>query len=249
MSPATADVDQRALESTRDELARVRENLGEFVYAASHDVAEPLAIVSGYARLLAGRCKDELDADGRQYLHGILEGIARAEDLIEDLRAFSRVEMRGGSFSSVSSEAAAIEAADLLGPAVEKVNAQVSVGSLPTVRGDEVQLVQLFRALLSNALKFRSREAPLIGIDADPAGPGWRFTVGDNGIGVPEQDRERIFRMFQHGDSSGGPGNGAGLAIARRIVERHGGTIWVEGAPDGGSLFRFTLPADGEGSE
>jgi light-regulated signal transduction histidine kinase (bacteriophytochrome) len=249
MSATTAGADQAALESTRSELARVRQDFGEFVYAASHDLAEPVAIVSGYTRLLARRYREELDADGQQFVDVILDAMARADDMIGDLRAFSRVGTRGGSFGPVNCERAATEAADLLGPAIERYHAKVDIGSLPTVRADQAQVVQLFRHLLSNALTFRSQDPPRIGIEAERDGLSWNFAVSDNGLGVPERDRERIFRMFERGDNPARSGNGAGLAIARRIVERHGGTIEVEAGPDGGSVFRFTIPEPGEGSE
>jgi chemotaxis family two-component system sensor kinase Cph1 len=247
MNPATVDAVQSNLQSTRKELAQVREDFGEFAYSVSHDVAEPLAIVSGYARLLAKRGGEALDAEDREYLQAILDAVARAEDLIGDLRTFSRVGTRGGDFQAVDCAKAANEAADLLAPAIEECHAQVDIASLPTIEADHVQLVQLFRALLSNALAFRSQESPRVAIEAERDGLDWRFAVSDNGVGVPEGDRERIFRMFDRGDGSGSSGNGAGLAIARRIVERHGGTIAVESAPGGGSRFQFTLPEHGEG--
>jgi light-regulated signal transduction histidine kinase (bacteriophytochrome) len=245
MSATTADAEQ----PTRNELARLREDFGEFVYAASHDLAEPVAVLSGYTRLLAQRYREGLDADGRQFVDAILDAAARADDMIEDLRAFSRVGTRGGSFGQVNCERAATEAADLLGPAIEGNHAKVDIGPLPTVRADEPQVVQLFRALLSNALTFRSQDPPRIEIEAESDGVRWDFAVSDNGVGVPRGDRERIFRMFQRGDPPAHSGNGAGLAIARRIVERHGGTIWVESGPESGSVFRFTIPEPGEGSE
>jgi light-regulated signal transduction histidine kinase (bacteriophytochrome) len=225
-----------------DELARVREDFGEFVYAASHDLAEPVAVVSGYARLLAKRYSDTLDAEGRQFVEAILDAAARADDMIEDLRTFSRVGTRGASFAQVSCEQAATKAAGLLAAVIEREGATVDIGSLPTVTADESQVIQLFRGLLSNALTFRSEDPPRIGIEAERDGAGWVFAVSDNGAGVPQRDRERIFRIFQRGDSAARSGNGAGLAIARRIVERHGGAIWLEDGRDGGSVFRFTIP-------
>jgi light-regulated signal transduction histidine kinase (bacteriophytochrome) len=231
-----------------NELVRVREDFDEFVYAASHDLAEPLTVVAGYVRLLGKRYGEQLDADGRQFVETILDSVARAEHMIEDLRSFSRVATRAGSLESVDSGRAAAEAVGLLGSVVEKNDARVDIGSLPTVRADEAQLVRLFSTLLSNALTFRSEEAPRIGIEAERDGLHWDFAVRDNGVGVAERDRERIFHIFQHGDTGARSGTGAGLAIARRIVERQGGAIWVEDAPEGGSVFHFTLPENGEDS-
>jgi light-regulated signal transduction histidine kinase (bacteriophytochrome) len=226
----------------------VQEDFGQFVYAASHDLAEPLAVVSGYTRLLAKRYGKELDADGAQFVEAILGAVSHAEEMIENLRAFSRVDSRGESFEPVDCEKAAHEAAGLLAPAIEKSHAQVDIGPLPTLPGDEAQLVRLFAALLSNSLKFRSEEHPSIAIAAERDGACWRFAVSDNGVGVAEEESERIFHMFQRGDTAARSGSGAGLAIARRIVERHRGTIWVASPPEGGSVFHFTLLAQQEDS-
>jgi signal transduction histidine kinase len=241
------------LEAARTELARVRRDLAEFAYTASHHLAEPCAVIAGYVRLLGDRHGDRLDPEGSEFMRAILAAVGRTDQLIEELRAFSRVGTRGGPFEDVACADAAREAADLLGPAIEEHRAKLDIGELPTVEADRAQLVQLFRTLLTNALQFRSGERPHITITAEREERFWRLAVSDNGIGVPPGESERIFRMFERADNGpdlepgrSGPGSGAGLAIARRIVERHGGSIWVRSAPGGGSSFYFTLPEQQE---
>jgi signal transduction histidine kinase len=248
-----ADGGALALEAARTELARMRRDLAEFAYTASHHLAEPCAVIAGYVRLLGDRYGDRLDAEGGEFMRAILDAVGRTDQLIEELRAFSRVGTRGGPFEDVDCAAAAREAAELLAPAIEEHRAKLDIGELPTVQADAAQLVQLIRTLLTNALQFRSADRPCITITAEREERFWRLAVSDNGVGVPPGERERIFRMFERADhgsdrelDSSHPGNGAGLAIARRIVERHSGSIWMRPAPGGGSSFYFTLPEQPE---
>jgi signal transduction histidine kinase len=164
------------------------------------------------------------------------------QGLLDDLRAYSNVSTRGERYERVEVDEAFDEAARLLRPSLQGASASLEVEPLPALDADRGQLVQLFRALLSNALRFRSSAPLQIAVGAERDGDCWRFVLSDNGVGIPEADRERIFRMLEHADRDGRPsGNGAGLAISRRIVERHGGRIWVQPTENGGSAFTFTL--------
>jgi light-regulated signal transduction histidine kinase (bacteriophytochrome) len=221
----------------------VRSDFEQFARAASHSLAEPLALTGGYARLLSDRYRGELDADARRFLQAILDAVDGMQSRLDDLRAYARVTTRAGPYQEVDAGAAVRDAADALGDTVQSVSARIEIEEMPTVEADPDQLVQLFRALLSNALRYRSDAPPVVRIEAERDGDHWLFAVTDNGVGVPEMDRERIFGMFETGTRPGpGTSNGAGLAISRRIVERHGGEISVVPADGGGSTFAFTLP-------
>jgi light-regulated signal transduction histidine kinase (bacteriophytochrome) len=225
------------------QIDHVRSDFEQFARTASHSLAEPLALTAGYARLLSDRYRGELDADARRFLQAILDAVDGMQSRLDDLRAYSRVTTRGGPFQAVDVGVAAREAVAALGDAVDATSASIEIDEMPTIEADPDQLVQLFRALLSNALRFRSGARPAVRIEAERDGEQWLFAVTDNGVGVPEIDRERIFGMFETGTRQGpGSSNGAGLAISRRIVERHDGEISVVPADGGGSAFVFTLP-------
>ena len=228
---------------TTAQIDHVRSDFEQFARAASHSLAEPLALTGGYARLISERYRGELDADVRRFLQAILDAVDEMQSRLDDLRAYSRVTTRAGAYEAVDTGAAIREAVEALGDAVEAASASIEIDEMPTIEADPDQLIQLFRALLSNALRFRAEAPPVVRIEAERDGEQWLFAVTDNGPGVPEIDRERIFGMFETGSRPWpGSGNGAGLAISRRIVERHDGEISVVAADGGGSSFAFTLP-------
>ena len=201
-------------------------------------------MVSNYTQLLARRYGDRLDGDADEFIGFAVDGATRMQRLIEDLLAFSRVGTRGKDLEPTECEAVLERTLRSLGTAVEESGAQVTCDPLPTVPADDVQLAQVFQNLIGNAIKFRGQEPPRVHISAQRDGSNWRFSVRDNGIGVDPQYNERIFVIFQrlHGREEY-PGTGIGLAICRKIVERHGGRIWVESQPGQGATFYFTIPA------
>jgi PAS domain S-box-containing protein len=230
-----------------DDLARSNRDLEQFASVASHDLHEPLRAVIGYANLLQERGRGVLDEKLASYVQGAVDGAVRMERMIDDLLAFSRVDSRGGERRPADAAAAVSNAIANLGAAIAESGAAVSCGTLPRVLADAGQLTQLFQNLIGNAVKFHGDAAPRIDITAVREGARWRFVVRDNGIGVDPRQRERIFEIFQRlHPRTRYPGTGMGLAICKRIVERHGGTIWVESAPGGGSAFCFTLPDGGD---
>ncbi|MGO9125128.1 MAG: sensor histidine kinase [Terriglobales bacterium] len=232
-----------------EELARSNCELEQFAYAASHDLQEPLRTVAAYTQLLAERYADKLDENANQYIHYALEGALRMQTLVQDLLAFSHVG-HNRQRARLVCDAAVQEALDNLRVTLQESGAVVHHHGLPTVSGDRTQLVQLFQNLIGNAIKFRGNKAPVITVSAEKSAGEWVFSVSDNGIGIPAEHLEAIFVIFQRLHSRAEyPGNGVGLAICKKIVEQHGGRIWVESKPGEGSNFKFTLPAspaDGE---
>lgn len=225
------------------ELQRSNNELQQFAYVASHDLQEPLRTVASFSELLAGRYKGKLDATADRYISFIVEGANRMSALINDLLAFARIGTRGSALQRVSMDAVVDRVlADLCGAARES-GAAVTKETLPEVVGDESQLKQLLLNLLANAIKFRKKDQRSeIRISADRKEGQWVFAVKDNGIGIEPRFFERIFTIFQRLHTRDEyPGTGVGLAICRRIVERHGGRIWVESKPGEGSTFFFTL--------
>jgi signal transduction histidine kinase len=241
---------ERELQRQARELARSNAELEQFAYAASHDLQEPLRMVGSYVDLLARRYRGRLDADADEFIAYALDGVARMQALIRDLLAYSRLETRGRPPELVDCEAVVAECRENLRSRIEESGAEIRQGPLPKVRADPSQLLQLFQNLLGNALKFRGAEPPRIRVFAERIEGGWRFAVADNGIGIEPEHRERIFQIFQRVHSRQHyPGTGIGLAICKKIVERHGGRIWVESEPGRGSTFFFTWPDDGPGGE
>lgn len=226
------------------EMRRSNEELERFAYIASHDLQEPLRMVGSYVQLLAKRYKGKLDADADDFIGFALDGTRRMHRLIEDLLAYSRVGSRGAAMASVNANAALDGALRSLRLAIEESGAVVTHDQLPTVLADPGQVEHLFLNLVSNALKFRAAAPPLVHISAARDGDRWEFSVRDNGIGIAPEYFERIFVIFQrlHGRDDY-PGTGIGLAIAKKIVERHGGQTRVESQPGQGATFLFTLPA------
>jgi PAS domain S-box-containing protein len=240
---------EAALREAHEELKRSNAELEQFAYVASHDLQEPLRMVASYTQLLGRRYEAKLDDDAREFMAYIVDGATRMKQLIEDLLAYSRVGTKGADFKPVSVEAALKRALFNLRAAIEEAGAAVTHDALPTLPADEVQLAQLLQNLMGNALKFRSASVPRIHIGVSEKENEWVFEVRDNGIGIEPQYYERIFMVFQRLHNKGEyPGTGIGLAICKKVVERHGGRIWVESKPGEGSAFYFTLPRQKEAS-
>ncbi len=226
-----------------EELARSNTELEQFAYVASHDLQEPLRMVASYVQLIEKRYQDKLDDDGREFIEFAVDGAKRMRVLIEDLLAYSRVTTRAEPFQSTNFEKVLETVTDNLQMVIKENDVQITHAPLPTVQGDVTQLTQLFQNLISNAIKFRGDAAPQVHIHAEPQEDQWLISVQDNGIGIEAQHLDRIFLLFQRLHGRGAyPGTGLGLAICRKIVERHGGTIWVESEPGSGSKFNFTIP-------
>jgi PAS domain S-box-containing protein len=242
--------DRKMLEETlrkrTSELARSNEELQQFAHIASHDLQEPLRMVVNFLTILEKNYADELDSSAQEYIRYAVDGGKRMRQLIDDLLRYSRVDMSGKVFAPVDMNGAVARTLDILGLLIEESETEVLVDPLPTVEGDESQIVQLLQNLISNAIKFRGPERPRIHISAT-IGPGeWMFAVKDNGIGIDMNNAGKIFIMFQRQHRKDEyPGSGIGLAIAKKIVERHGGRIWVESEEGKGATFFFTIPKAG----
>ena len=199
-----------------------------------------------FVQLLAKRYKGRLDQDADDFINYAVDGVKRMRSLINDLLAYSRVGSRGREFKPVSSDVVLDHALSNLQMAIEQSGAVVTWDPLPVVTGDNSQLVQLFQNLIGNAIKFNRNGAPRIHVSADQQGSEWVFSVRDNGIGIEPEYFGRIFLIFQRlHDRKQYPGTGIGLAICKKVVERHGGEIWADSEPGTGSTFYFTLPAQG----
>jgi len=232
------------------ELARSNHDLEQFAYVASHDLQEPLRMVSSYAQLLGERYRGKLDENADKYIGYAVEGAQRMQTLIQDLLAFSRVGRDGSGRKATDSEAVVMQALQNLQAAIQESHAAVTHNQLPVVTADRTQLVQLFQNLIGNAIKFRGDAAPAISITAAKDARVWTFAVADNGIGIAPQHKDLIFVIFQRLHTrTEYAGNGIGLAICKKIVEQHGGRIWVESEAGRGSVFRFTMPARPEDQE
>jgi PAS domain S-box-containing protein len=225
------------------ELNRSNEELGQFAYIASHDLQEPLRMVASYTQLLSRRYKGKLDADADEFIAFAVDGASRMQRLIQDLLAYSRVGTKGKDLLETSSEDALQQALSNLRGAIEESSAVVTHDPLPAVMADEMQLIQLFQNLVGNAIKYQRPGIPRVHVSAAKnGGKKWYFTVKDNGLGIDPQYFERIFGMFQRLHKRDEfAGTGIGLAICKKIVERHGGNISVESKPGQGSTFRFAL--------
>jgi PAS domain S-box-containing protein len=236
---------QESLARQARELARSNEDLEQFAYVASHDLQEPLRMVANYTQLLARRYKDKLDQDAHDFIDYAVDGAVRMQGLINDLLQYSRVGTRGKEFSRINLADLLKVALSNLQRSIEENRATVTFDSLPSLTGDSTQIIQLFQNLIGNALKFHGEEPPRIHVGCTRGEDAWEFSVSDNGIGIDQQYQERIFVIFQrlHGLSDYA-GTGIGLAICKKIVERHGGHIWVESSPGQGSRFSFTIPFD-----
>jgi light-regulated signal transduction histidine kinase (bacteriophytochrome) len=246
------EVEQRRLteaklKDTMDELARSNSELQQFAYVASHDLQEPLRMVASYVQLLSKRYRNKLDQDADEFIDYAVDGATRMQGLINDLLAYSRVGTRGRPFERTDLEDVFDRAVTNLRAAIMESGARIDHAPLPTVSIDRVQFTQLFQNLIGNAIKFHDRKPPNVQIGAEQKDGEWVFSVRDNGIGIDPEYAQRIFMIFQRLHSrSDYEGSGIGLAICKKIVERHGGRIWVESNPGEGAAFSFTLPIERE---
>jgi PAS domain S-box-containing protein len=225
------------------ELARSNKELEQFGYVASHDLQEPLRMVTGFVTLLQQRYQGRLDANADEYIGFAVEGVTRMQALITDLLAYSRVGDKVKALAPADLGAALVRALANLKTSIEEVGAVIMGDELPTVSGNPGQLTQLFQNLIGNAIKFRGERKPEIHVGAERKDGEWLFAVRDNGIGLDMKHKDRIFQVFQRLHTREAyPGTGIGLAICKKIVERHGGRIWVESQPGQGSTFYFTMP-------
>jgi signal transduction histidine kinase len=237
---------EEQLRETSEELARSNAELERFAYVASHDLQEPLRMVSSYVQLLARRYKGRLDSDANEFIAFAVDGATRMQRLINDLLMYSRVGTKGRPFEPTDCNTVLGQSLVNLSATIEETRAVITSDDLPTVMADETQVAQLFQNLVSNAVKFRGEDSPRIHISCEQENNQWIFSVSDNGIGIDRAYHERIFAIFQrlHGKSEY-PGTGIGLAICKKIVERHGGRMWLESEPGKGSTFFSTIPARG----
>jgi light-regulated signal transduction histidine kinase (bacteriophytochrome) len=233
---------QDELDRHMRELERSNNELEQFAYVASHDLQEPLRMVGSYVQLLERRYGDQLDSDAKEFIGFAVEGASRMQQLINDLLTLSRVGRRGREISPMPVQQALKTALSNLRVALADTGATVTHDPLPYVMGDETQLAQLFQNLIANALKFRGEAPPRVHVGALQNGTQWVFSVKDNGIGIQKEYHDRIFLIFQRLHTREQyPGTGIGLALCKRIVDRHNGRIWVDTNPEGGSTFYFTL--------
>ncbi|MFP4580361.1 MAG: sensor histidine kinase [Candidatus Sumerlaeia bacterium] len=215
----------------------------QFLYAISHDLREPLRKVRSYMQLVQERYGNKLDEQGRGYVDIAIDGSGRMQKMLDALLTYSRIDSRGGEFEPVDMEEVVTGAIDNLESMVQKADAEIHVGSLYSVVGDEGQLMVVVQNLLMNALKYRSEERPLIKIDMEQDAKTTKFYIQDNGIGIEAKDQGKVFQIFQRLHSRlEYAGSGMGLAFCRKIIKRHGGDIWVESEPGKGSLFCFQIP-------
>jgi PAS domain S-box-containing protein len=236
---------EELLHKLNEDLASSNRELEHFAYVASHDLQEPLRMVSSYTQLLAKRYEDKLDEDAREFIHYAVDGADRMQHLIHDLLSYSRVATHGDHFAPVDTAAVLGEATANLQMAIQESGAVVTHGPLPVLNGDRSQLMRVFQNLIANAIKFRKGdEPPSVHVSCEPRDGHWCFAVQDNGIGIDRQYFERIFVIFQRLHTREEyPGTGLGLALCQRIVVRHGGEMWVESEVGQGTTFFFTIPS------
>jgi light-regulated signal transduction histidine kinase (bacteriophytochrome) len=235
---------QAQLERRAIELQRSNTDLEQFAYVASHDLSEPLRTVAGLSDLMGSRYRGKLDPEADEFLEHMSNSVQRMQEMIDGLLAYSRVGRGTIKRDDVDLDAVVDEAVEALGSIVSRSGARITRDELPTVRGDKVQLGQLVQNLLANALKFTPPDVtPEVHVSCNDDNDVWTIAVRDNGIGVDPKYAELIFKMFQRLEPRERyEGTGIGLPLAQRIVERHGGRLWVEPAPGGGSIFAFTMP-------
>ena len=238
---------EESLIKTMQELERSNKELEQFAYIASHDLQEPLRMVSSYVQLLAQRYKGRFDADADDFIHYAVDGARRMQRMINDLLSYSRVGTRGKPFGQADCDEILKQVLAGLKLQIEESGALITSDPLPVVMADASQLHQVFQNLISNAIKFRGEKIPEIYVRAERKKGEWIFSVSDNGIGFEEKYAGKIFDIFKRlYPASKYPGSGIGLTICRKIIERHKGRIWAESEPGKGSIFYFTLPAQNE---
>jgi light-regulated signal transduction histidine kinase (bacteriophytochrome) len=232
------------LEHYAAELKRSNEDLEQFAYVVSHDLREPARMVKSYLELLEDRYQGQLDEKADKYIDHAVDGAERMQEMIKALLELSRIETEGKKPAPTDVEAVLERTLNVLERAIEDANAKVTHGPLPTVMADEAQLGLVFQNLIANAIKFRREDVPpRVHVSAEREGDEWVFSVADNGIGIDPEQADRLFQIFQRLHTREEyEGLGIGLALCRRVVERHGGRIWVESEPGEGSTFTFTLP-------
>ena len=234
---------ENELAQKMEELARSNRDLEQFAYVASHDLQEPLRMVAMYTQLLAERYRGKLDEQADKYIHYAVDGALRMQTLVQDLLAFSRAGREGTKMTRVDCNLLLRQILKNLEAAIRDSGAEIQQETLPSVMGNSTQLQQVLQNLIGNAIKFRGSEPPKIRVNARQDGDKWLFEVCDNGIGIAAEHADRIFVIFQRLHTREEyPGNGIGLSICKKIIERHGGEIWVTSGKDGGSTFYFTLP-------
>jgi PAS domain S-box-containing protein len=245
---AVRDISERKkaearMRRTMEDLERSNRELEQFAYVASHDLQEPLRMVSSYTQLLARRYGDQLDQDAHEFIGYAVDGAERMQHLINDLLAYSRVGTRGKPFQETDCVRVLDRAINNLQLLIDDTGSEIAHDRLPAVVADESQMTELFQNLLTNAIKFHGQAPPRVHVGAQRQDTGWLFSVSDNGIGIDPEYHDRIFVIFQRLHARDEyPGTGIGLAICKRIVERHGGRIWVESQLGEGSTFYFTIP-------
>jgi signal transduction histidine kinase len=244
---AVAMATEAALSHRADELARSNAELEQFAYVASHDLQEPLRMVSSYTQLLAKRYRGRLDDDADEFIGYAVDGVTRMQQLINDLLTYSRAGRQDQQMVPVAAGDVLRSALANLSIALEESDATVTQDALPTVNAEPSQLALVFQNLIANAIKFRGEKAPVIHIGVERQAASWHFCVRDNGIGMDSQYAERVFILFQRLHTRADyQGTGIGLAVCKKIIERHSGRIWVESEPGHGATFHFTLPAKEE---
>jgi light-regulated signal transduction histidine kinase (bacteriophytochrome) len=238
---------QDQLARRAEDLARSNADLEQFAYVASHDLQEPLRMVSSYMQLLSERYEAELDETGQRYIHYAVDGASRMQSLVRDLLSFSRVGSRGLEKVPTDLNRVVGQTLNNFEVAIKECGAVVTSDDLPAVNGDPGQLTQLFQNLIGNAIKFHGATQPEVRISAERQPDEWLFTVTDNGVGFDAKYAERVFVIFKRLHSREEyPGTGIGLAICKKIVERHGGRIWAESEIGRGTTIFFTLPQSEE---
>ena len=241
---------QESLSKKTQDLSRSNDDLKQFAYVASHDLQEPIRMVVRYSQLLEKHLQGKLDAQGWEYLNFVVDGANRMQSLINDLLAYSVVDTRLEPFEKINTEKIFQHAMKNLHLAIEESSAEIICDPLPQVWANPVQLTQLFQNLIGNSVKFRREKHPRIHISVQHKDNEWLFSIQDNGIGLDEQYAKRIFEIFQRLHTRDEyPGTGIGLAICKKIIERHGGRIWVKSILGEGSTFYFTIPIKNAGHD